>query len=284
MAPHIINNDMASISHIVGHVNNTGSGTEFPLIRKPETSMEDFLSSVEFALAETRLNFDTCHRRSLDYNPHCKAHDDHEASNIVQSRLDSTKFQSDDNFQPRPYVNRFEIMRDGVFVAIVLLGRPAFRLGESVSVVIDFQQSAVRCHSLMAILESFEIVDPAVALRSQASIYRATRRIYASRFELTLFEKRATFSPIIPSYAAPNFQTSSVSLVWNLRFEFMISQEGVNGIQEGFLDEVVRNERGSVSTGIQMLPCEKFEVSLPLSVYGCESSPYLQNTIDEVSI
>lgn len=281
MSPHIMLNDMASVSRSVGDVKTPGTGA---LTRKPETSMEDFVSSVGFALAETRLNPDTCHRSPLDYNNQYRRHHNQEATNTAHPRLDSATFHSDYRSQPRGNVNRFEIMRDGVFVATVLLGRPAYRLGESISVVIDFQKSAVRCHSLMAILESSEIIDPAVALRSQASIYRATRRIYASRFELTLFEKRATFSPIAPSNATPNFQTSSVSLVWSLRFEFVISQKGVNGIQEEFLDEVARNERGSVSTAVQILSCEKFEVSVPLNLYGCISSPYLKNTIDEFSV
>lgn len=284
MSPHIIFNDMAIVSHIAGQSPNTQSAAGFPLTKKPETSMADFLSSVEMALTETRLNPDTCQCTSTDRNTYSKRLQNHETSNVVQSKLDSPNFQNDYRVRPRGSINRFEIMRDGVLVAIILLGRPAFRLGESISVTIDFQQSFACCHSLMAVLESFEIIDPAIALRSQASIYRATRRIHASHFELTLFEKRFTFSPIAPLNATPNFQTSSVSLVWSLRFEFMISQEGVNGIQKGFLDEAVKNEKGSVSKGVQMVPCEKFEIAVPLNINGCISSSYLNYTINEFSI
>lgn len=283
MTPHIVLVDMASVSRTVGHVSNTESGATPSLTKKPETSMGDFLSSVELALAETPSNIDTHHRSSLGYDTRNRHHLNHESPSLTQSRIGSATFHHDDRVQSRGNVNRFEITRDGVFVAIVLLGRPAFRLGESISVVIDFQQSAVHCHSLMAVLESFEIIDPAIALRSQASIYRATRRIHAARFELTLFEKRATFNPIAPSNATPNFRTSSVSLVWSLRFEFIISQKRVDGVQE-YLSEVVKNERGSVSTGVQILPCEKFEVSVPLSICGYVTSPHIKNTVHEFSI
>ena len=219
----------------------------------------------------------------MDWSTQNKRHHNHEAPNITQSRIGSATIQSNYRVQPRNNINRFEIMRDGISVAVVLLGRHVFRLGESISVIIDFQQSAVRCHSLTAILESFEIIDPTIALRSQASIYRATRRIHASRFELILFEKRATFNPIVPQYATPSFQTSCVSLGWSLRFEFMISQKGVKGVQEYF-SEVVRNERGSVSTGVQILPWEKFEVSVPLHIYGSVSSSHEKNAVHEFLI
>ena len=283
MNPHIMLTDMASVSRTVGHVKNTGPGDTLPLTKKTETSMKDFLSSIGFALAETQSILDIGPRNSSDWSTDNKRHHYHEAPNITQSRIGSATSQSDHRIQPRNNTNRFEIMRNGIFVAVVLLARHVFRLGESISVVIDFQQSAVHCHSLMAILESFEIIDPTIALRSQASIYRATRRIHASRFELMLFEKRATFNPIVPPYATPNFRTSSVSLVWSLRFEFMISQKGINGVQES-LSEVVRNERESVSTGVQMLPWEKFEVSVPLDIYGCVSSPNQKIAVDKFFI
>lgn len=284
MSPHLMFNDMASTSCAVGQVKNAGYQAGLAPIRKSETSMEDFVSSVGFALAKTRLNSGTCHHCSLDYNDQNRRNHNHKPTNTAQTRLDSTTYLSDLKGQLRGNINRFEIMREGVFVAVVLLGRPAFRLGESISIVVDFQHSALRCHSLMAFLESSEIVDQAVALRSQASIYRATRRIYASHFELSLFERRATFSMITPSSATPSFQTSSLRLAWSLRFEFMISQKSVNGIKEEVLDQLTRNERGSVSTAVQILSCEKLEVIVPLNVSGCTPTQYLNNKIDEFSI
>ena len=284
MSPHLMLNDMASISCAVDNVKNTGSKAGLALIRKSETSMEDFVSSVRLDLAKTRLSSGIYHHSSLDYNHQNRRNHNHEFTNTVQTGLDFTTYPSDLQGQLRGNINRFEIMRDGISVAVVLLGRPTFRLGESISVVVDFEHSALRCHSLMASLESSEVVEQAIALRSQASIYRATRRVYASHFELSLFERRATFSLIAPSSATPSFQTSSLCLAWSIRFEFMIIQKGVNGIHEEILDQLMENERGSISTAIPTFSCEKLEVIVPLNVYGCTSSPCPNNKIDQFSI
>lgn len=281
-SPHIILNDAAYISCITDHVNHPGPAVGPALIRKPVNSMEDFISSVEMALEETRLTSGAGHRNLLE-NIHYGPHNIREATNIVQTAPHSRNLLDDCRSQPRGNVNRFEIMRDGVFVATVVLGRPAFRLGESISVVIDFQNSAVKCLSLTAILESSEIIDPAVALRSQASIYRATRRVYASQFEFSLFERRAEFSPMAPSNATSSFRTSSLSLAWMLRFEFLISQNQVEGTS-ALLRELIKNERGTTLSAVQMLSCEKFEVTVPLNIYGGISSQFTKDKIGEYKI
>jgi hypothetical protein len=244
--------------------------------------MEDFVSSVGIALEETQLTSGAGHRSLLE-NIHNGRHHIHDAISSVQGALNSGNFPGDCRSQTRGNVNRFDIMRDGVFIATVVLGRPAFRLGESISVVIDFQDSAVKCHSLSASLESSEVIEPALALRSQASIYRATRRVYASQSEFSLFERRAIFSPIAPLSATSSFRTSSVSLAWTLRFDFSISHHRVKESQ-GFLNELTRNDKEATLSAVQMLLCEKFEVTLPLNVYGCTSSQNTRNKIREFKI
>ena len=286
MSPHVVLNDMASISRIIDYRKKTGLKAEPALLGGSDSSKEDFVSSVEFALAKTWLKTSNLHHWSMDHIEKSKRHhsNDHEVTDSAHSTPNSAEIFNEYRGQPRGKVHRFEVLREGVYIATVLLGRTVFRLGEMIPTIIDFQNSAVHCHSLTAILESSEIVDPADALRSPASIYRATRRIYASFFELTLFQRRATFSPVAPSNATPNFQTSSVSLAWTLRFEFMISRKDGNGTQETFLDEVTRNERGSVCAAVPMFSCEKFEATVPLNVYGCASSPYSTIKPDEYFI
>jgi RAB6A-GEF complex partner protein 2 len=267
MSPYIILNDAASISFNVNHVQKAEPADSLELTRDPETSVEDFVSFIGFTLQKNQLDS----RSSHDYptgNYQNRHHYIPEATDLVKSPLDSKLVLSDFRSQPRGKVNRFEILREGVFVAVVVLGRPAFRLGEIISVIIDFQDSRVRCHSLMAFLESSEIIDPAIALRSQASIRRATRRVYASHFDFSLFGRRATFNPIAPLIATPNFQTSSICLTWMLRFEFVISRMGSESIPTGLFDQVTKNEKGSVVSAVQILPCDRFEVTVPLNIYG----------------
>lgn len=285
MTPYIILVDIASVSSTFGNRESAEPKARMSMAKKPETTtIEDFLSSVGFALAEPRSKIDGRHSNSLLNTARDRYHQNREAPGLTQPRIGSATSHNDYRIQPRGNnVNRFEITRNGVFVAVVLLGRPTFRLGESISVIVDFQQSSIHCHSLTATLESFEIIDPTIALRSQASIYRATRRIHASCFELTLFQKRATFNPTAPLNATPNFHTSSVSLVWGLRFEFIIREKTVNGMKEHVI-EAVKDEKESVSIDTQVLPCEKFEVSVPLNISGNISNFHFKKTKNVFSI
>lgn len=168
--------------------------------------------------------------------------------------------------------NRFEISRSGERIAIIVVTRPAYRLGEVIFVTIDFQGSEVQCCSLNATLESSELIDTAIALRSKTSIHRATRRIHASESICTLFNRRVTFSPTIPPAATPDFVTSGISLEWLLRFEFVTSRtkrEADSDDERDSLFEVVgRDERNIIYSAVQGIPCESFDVTIPLRVYG----------------
>ncbi len=119
--------------------------------------------------------------------------------------------------------NRFEIARNGRKVGTVLLARPAYRLGETVTMVVDFANADIRCYAVHAALETAErIVDPSLALRSEASIQRVTRKVYASLSEATLYARRFVFTATIPASATPEFVTSGVSLDWKIRVEFVV--------------------------------------------------------------
>ena len=172
-------------------------------------------------------------------------------------------------------INRFEITRSGERVAVIMLARPAYRLGETVPVAIDFQDSDVACYSLHATLETSEVIDPAIALRSKASIHRATTRILASQIESTICAKKVLFNPMIPSTSTPEFITSGISLEWRLRFEFVTSRLGDAEEDEDIddlMEEVARDERGVVKAAVQGLPCETFDVTVPLRVFGNPSA------------
>ena len=181
---------------------------------------------------------------------------------IIQGNINSSKRN----------VNRFEINRGGEKVAVIMLSRPSYRLGETIPVVVDFHQADVACYSLHATLESSESVDPTIALRSKASIQRVTRRIHASHHECTISSERVLFNPMIPPLATPEFLTSGVSLEWHLRFEFVTNRFGRTEDFEvdldGFLEDIAKDDRGTVKAAVQGLSCETFDVAVPLRVYG----------------
>ncbi|KAL8738138.1 MAG: hypothetical protein Q9181_001044 [Wetmoreana brouardii] len=172
---------------------------------------------------------------------------------------------------------RFEISRSGSRVAVIMLARPAYRLGEVIPMTVDLHKSDIQCFSLHVTLETAEHVDPSIALRSQASISRVSRKIHATQHESTISATRVCFSLAIPSNSTPEFITSGVSLEWSLRFEFVTSnrtesEEDPDGAPHGLLEEVAEDERGSVLAAVQAMSCESFDVTLPLRVYGDISS------------
>lgn len=153
----------------------------------------------------------------------------------------------------------------------MVLNRPAHRLGETVFATVDFTGAALPCYSLRGTLESSEKVAPTLAVRSSASIHRATRRIHASCFENTLFSTRVVFSPAIPITATPTILTSGVNVEWELRFEFVTSshvdhESGLSGAR--LLETIGEDDRGQVFSSVENLSCESFEISIPLTVYG----------------
>lgn len=164
--------------------------------------------------------------------------------------------------------NTFAIQRAGQPVAVISIVRPSYRLGDTVTAVVDLANSHSHIFTLNVFLETEEIVSEAIALRSASSIRRATRRVYSAASEVTINQRRAVFGFMIPWNATPEFVTSGVSLEWKLRFEFVTSVAPKS--QEDLMEEVGRDERGSLYAALQELYTETFEVGVPLKVFGAE--------------
>lgn len=169
--------------------------------------------------------------------------------------------------------NRFEIARAGRRVAVVKLARPSYRLGESIFGAIDFKGAHIPSFSVFITLETSEVVDSAIALRSASSIYRATRKIHATHAENTLFCQQTSFSLSIPPSSAPQFVTSGINLEWKLKLEFVTSKSSskYNDTPNSsfyFFEEVSHDDQGVFSAGFQTLPCDSFEAAIPITVYG----------------
>jgi hypothetical protein len=186
--------------------------------------------------------------------------------------IDSAILRSNQITSSNRSANRFEIARNGRRIAVVVLNRPSHRLGETIITTIDFSDAALPCFSLRATLETSEKVDPSLAVRSSTSIHRATRRVYAAFFENTLFSTRVVFSPAVPISATPTLLTSGIRLDWELRFEFVTTHsnndEDVSLSGARLLESIGEDDRGSVFSSVETLPCESFEITIPLTVYG----------------
>ncbi|CAJ2511604.1 Uu.00g072290.m01.CDS01 [Anthostomella pinea] len=207
-------------------------------------------------------------RRSSSYEEAASAKEAIDLA-IMRSNLSSESGQSS---------NRFEIARNGQRVGVVMLARPAYRLGEAVSMAIDFTGAEIPCYAVHAALETSERVEATFALRSEASVHRVTRKVYGSSSEATLFARRVVFNPTIPINATPEFVTSGLSLEWKIRVEFVVpssvnEDSDIASLQGAephpLLEEISRDERGGlVLVAAENLECESFEVAVPLRVYG----------------
>ncbi|KAJ5175858.1 uncharacterized protein N7482_001735 [Penicillium canariense] len=268
MSPYVILRDEAKVQKI---------GSNTPLTVKNQSisgawnSAGDFLSYVDEILEErARANSlfppGTLPERRSSYDgppPHALS---------CKDIIDFAILRSNQAVQSRRSPNRFEIARDGQRIAVVVLNRPVHRLGETVIATVDFGDAAIPCYAVRASLETSEKVMPTIAVRSNASIHRTTRRIHASLFENTLYATRVVFSPAIPITATPTILTSGVTLDWDLRFEFVtpnmngVHSHGPSGIR--LLETLSSDDRGKVLSAMEHLGCESFEISIPLTVYG----------------
>jgi hypothetical protein len=270
MSPYVLLRDEAKVTKV-------GPNTPAATIKNQSISSSwgsagDFLTYVDNIL-EQRARSNTLfppgalheRQKSMDTTP---------SQQILSAKdtIDLAILRSNQAIHTRRSPNRFEIAREGQRIAVVVLNRPAHRLGETIIATLDFGEAAVPCYSVRASLETSEKVTPTLAVRSNASIHRATRRIYASLFENTLYSTRVVFAPAIPIAATPTIRTSGVSLDWELRVEFVTAsstgeqEPGPSGI--GLLETLSADDRGKVMSAMERLGCESFEISIPLTVYG----------------
>lgn len=184
--------------------------------------------------------------------------------------------------------SRFEISRSGLRVAVVQLSRPTFKLGETIQSLIDLRDSEIPCYSVHLSLESAEKIDAAIALRSNASIHRATRKVHAYFADNALFAERLTFTPTIPANATPEFITSGVSLEWKIRVEFftprLAEDVKMEDLREHFFEEITSDDRGVTIAAVERLQCESFEITIPLRVYGSTSGPPERYDVEDVGL
>ncbi len=273
MAPYIILRDQARVK-AVESIESLGGSKELEVKTTPksnESTLDDFLSYVDELLTKPRQNSSLGLLSPTDA-PRSLQHSSLEEPVTAKEAIDMAILRSNVTTEAQQSANRFEIARSGKRVAVVMLARPAYRLGETVTAAIDFTDAEIPSYAIHAALESSEKVDHSIALRSEASILRVTRKVHVSHSESTLFARRIVFSPTIPVSATPEFITSGVSLDWRIRIEFVTPRlfeegESISGYAD-LLEEVSRDDRGVVLASAEALDCESFEISVPLRVYG----------------
>ncbi|KIW39467.1 uncharacterized protein PV06_08078 [Exophiala oligosperma] len=295
MQPHVILQDLARTKSIISLPSQTTNESNTPTTPSQQQHQQsDEQSSAEFLVFVDKLLNRNMRRQSSSsvtmesYIPRHYAGADSKALQAINRAIVYSNQNTD---VASSSSNRFEISRNGLKVAVVVIDRPLHRLGETITAVIDFSDGQVCCASLRSTLESTEKVSPSLAVRSAATINRVTRKTYGAQAENVLFARRATFAPSIPASATPTFVTSGVNLEWSLRFEFgtvKTLEGGHDDDDDGgdnnnnnnndhgvpakpaveLVEEVVRDERGTINVAVENLDCETFEVVIPITVYG----------------
>ncbi|RKF65304.1 putative intracellular protein transport protein [Erysiphe neolycopersici] len=272
-SPYVILQDQACIKSLPeNHSNHT------PLDKKSRSSesrLNMFMSYTDKLLSKSRNQISSYNLSPSDVlGSHSPLF--FEEPNSVKEAIDMAILRSNNATETQKSPNRFEIARSGKKVAVIMLIRPAFRLGETINVVIDFTDAIIPCYAINASLESSERVDTSISLRSEASILHSTRKIYVTHSESTLFSERTIFSPTIPTSATPEFITSGVSLDWRIRVEFItpILDHGNDIVQiyPNLLDEVSIDDRGLSLKATETIDCDSFQIAIPIKVYGIHSA------------
>ncbi|PVH83666.1 Rgp1-domain-containing protein [Cadophora sp. DSE1049] len=275
MSPYIILRDQARVETVEIPTETSlesSKGLEAKAaLKSPESTLDDFLGYVDELLAAPRQN-SSAGLLSPTELPRSRRQSSIPEAATAKEAIDMAILRSNIVTDSRQSANRFEIARSGKRVAVIMLARPAYRLGETISAAIDFSDAEIPCYAIHASLETSEKVDNSISLRSEASILRVTRKVHASHSESTLFARRVIFSPTIPSSATPEFITSSVSLEWRVRIEFvtprLLREHNAELGYADLLEEVTRDDRGLVLAAVEALECESFEIAVPLRIYG----------------
>ncbi|KAL1884335.1 hypothetical protein VTK73DRAFT_29 [Phialemonium thermophilum] len=312
MTPYMILQDQAQIREI-SHAHHKQTSAKRKDSGAPTTTVNSFLSYVDQLLARPqegsrRALLSPSATPSLERPSSPSAFDDVVTTPpTAKEAIDMAILRSNLTEKGQQASNRFEIARNGRRLGVVMLTRPAYRLGETVNLVMDFSGAELPCYAVHAALETAERVDPSLALRSEASVHRVTRKVIANSSEVVLYARRFVFNPTIPVSATPEFVTSVVSLEWKVRLEFVVSAHADSSVvhrdeneaaellereagAEGgsapagqgdltrrsstvsshpLLEELSRDDKGGlVLVAAENLPCESFEVAVPLRVYG----------------
>lgn len=288
LSPYILLRDLAKVNAL----DKVSAEMAIQKRRKPSTvdttsSMQGFLSYVDELLERPRGDGSRLLSPTAT-NSSSRRQSFVDEVTTMKDAIDLAIIRSNMTAENGQSSNRFEIARNGRRVGVIMLARPAYRLGESVNMAIDFTGSQTPCYAVHAVLETTERIDPTLALRSEASIQRVTRKEFGSQSEATLFARRMVFNPTIPIGATPEFITSGFSLEWKVRVEFVVPSSTHGSVDPDsphhILEEVSHDEKGGlIMVAAENLECESFEVAVPLRVYGAVCNGLERLERDEAS-
>ncbi|KAF9908720.1 hypothetical protein EC991_009530 [Linnemannia zychae] len=156
----------------------------------------------------------------------------------------------------------YDICKNNVPVAKLSLIKTRFKLGETVHGVISFSGREIPTYQISVTLETVEAIEPNFACRSAAQTAKLTKRVHAELHESCIDTMRTSFSLCIPPTATPEFKTTTLTLKWYLRVEFITGPANQPRFKMTSVDE-----RRSQYHAVESLSNESFDCSVPIQVY-----------------
>ncbi|KAG6011581.1 hypothetical protein E4U54_008014 [Claviceps lovelessii] len=291
MNPYILLQDTAVVKSLGRH-KRVHKPT--PSFGRP-TTMNEFLSYVDELASRPRDSTAGALLSPTDTTNYERRNSAHEHITTAKEAIHLAIMRSNMASDGQQSANRFEIARNGQRVGVVMLTRPAYRLGEIVTMAVDFSDADIPCYAVHITLETSEKVDASLAVRSASSLQRVTRKVYVASSEAAMYSRRVIFAPTIPISATPEFVTSSISLEWKIRIEFVVPYQGPGGadasssanelqVPHPLLEQLSHDDKGGlVLVAMESLACESFDVSVPLRVYGAVGTGLERLERDEAS-
>ncbi|KAG0240141.1 Rgp1-domain-containing protein [Mortierella sp. GBAus27b] len=156
----------------------------------------------------------------------------------------------------------YDICKNNVPVAKLSLIKTRFKLGETVHGIISFAAREIPTYQISVTLETMETIDANYACRTPAQNAKLTKRIHAELHESCIDTKRTSFALCIPPTATPEFTTSTLTLKWYIRVEFITGTANQPRFKMTSVDE-----RRSQHQAVESLSTESFDCMVPIQVY-----------------
>ncbi|KAF9915046.1 hypothetical protein BX616_007011 [Lobosporangium transversale] len=156
----------------------------------------------------------------------------------------------------------YDICKNNVPVAKLSLIKTRFKLGETVYGIISFSLREIPTYQVSITLETVEAIEASYACRTPAQTAKLTKRVHAELHESCIDTMRTSFALCIPPTATPEFKTSTLTLKWYIRVEFITGPANQPRFKMTSVDE-----RRSQYQAVDSLSTENFDCTVPIQVY-----------------
>ncbi|KAI8598204.1 Rgp1-domain-containing protein [Dissophora ornata] len=156
----------------------------------------------------------------------------------------------------------YDICKNNVPVAKLSLIKTRLKLGETVHGIISFTAREIPTYQISVTLETVEAIEPNYSCRSTAQTAKLTKRVHAELHESCIDTMRTSFALCIPPTATPEFKTSTITLKWYIRVEFITGPANQPRFKMTSVDE-----RRSQFQAVESLSTESFDCTVPIQVY-----------------